>query len=111
MMSSYFKAVFEIMHFDSTDIDSDLVSMFEFTTTMHTVFITHVKLFMQEEFFKGTVMQTERVLINDRLCVSKVSRKFCILFIYNFSSNLPVKLAFFLKSSLLFNNFYCLFCL
>ena len=37
---------------------------------------------------------------------------FIILFIiiYNIS-NLPVKFAIFLKSSLLFNSFYCLFCL
>ena len=29
-------------------------------------------------------MQTEKSLINDLLCVSKTSRKFCILTIYNF---------------------------
>ena len=35
--------------------------------------------------FKGTVMQIEKTLINDRLHVSKVSRKFDIPTIYNFA--------------------------
>ena len=35
-------------------------------------------------FLKGTVMQIENALINDRLRVSKVSRKFRIPSIYNF---------------------------
>ena len=56
-------------------------------------------------YFKGTVMQIEKSLKNDRLRVSKVSWKFCILTIYNFCSNIPVKFAIFLKSSLLFNSF------
>ena len=34
---------------------------------------------------KGTVMQIEKELINDRLRVSKVSWKFCIPTIYNFA--------------------------
>ena len=34
--------------------------------------------------FKGKVMQIEKVLVNDRLRVSKASRKFSILIIYNF---------------------------
>ena len=33
---------------------------------------------------KGTIMQIEKALINDRLCVSKVSCKFCIPTICNF---------------------------
>ena len=35
--------------------------------------------------FKGTVMQTEKALINDRLRVSKVSLKFHIPIIHNFA--------------------------
>ena len=50
--------------------------MFEFTMTMYTVFITHVKLFVQEEFFKGTVIQIERVLINDRFVFQKYPENF-----------------------------------
>ena len=38
---------------------------------------------------KGTVMQTEEVLIHDRLRVSKVSRKFRIPIIYNFAVIYP----------------------
>ena len=34
---------------------------------------------------KGTVMQIEKALINDRLCVLKVSWKFCIPAIYDFA--------------------------
>ena len=56
-------------------------------------------------YFKGKVMQIEKSLKNDCLRVSKVSWKFCILTIYNFCSNIPVKFAIFLKSSLLFNSF------
>ena len=37
-----------------------------------------------EFLFKGTVMQIEKALINDRLRVSKAPRKFSILTIYNF---------------------------
>ena len=48
---------------------------------------------------KGTVMQIEKALIIDCLRVSKVCRNF------------PVKFSIFLKSSLLFNSFHCLFCL
>ena len=53
-------------------------------------------------------MQIEKALINNRLRVLKISRKFGISTIYIFCCNLPVK---FLKRSLLFNSFYCLFCL
>ena len=35
--------------------------------------------------------------------------KFCIPSTYYFFSNLPMKFAVFLKSSLVFNSFYCLF--
>ena len=59
---------------------------------------------------KGTVMQIEKALINDRLLFSKVYWNFYIPTIYNFGV-IPVKFAIFLKSSLLFNSFYCLFCL
>ena len=34
---------------------------------------------------KGTAMQIKKVLINDRLRASKVSRKFCIPIIHNFA--------------------------
>ena len=51
-------------------------------------------------------MQTEKALINNRLCISKVAWKFRIQTIYNFT----VIYTIFLKSSLLFNSFYCLFC-
>ena len=46
--------------------------------------------------------------MNDRLRFSKVSWKFRS--IYNFTVNYPWNLLFF-KSDLLFNSFYCLFCL
>ena len=39
---------------------------------------------------KGTVMQIKKVLINDCLRASKVSRKFCISIIHNFAVNLPL---------------------
>ena len=52
-------------------------------------------------------MQIEKALKNYRLRVSKVSCKFHILTIYNLAV-LPVEFAIFLKSSLFFNNFYCL---
>ena len=37
------------------------------------------------DYLEGTVMQIEKVLINDRLRVSKVSWKFRIPTIYNFA--------------------------
>ena len=43
------------------------------------------KLKPQVEILKGTVMQNEKALIKDRLRVSKVSLKFCISAIYNFT--------------------------
>ena len=57
-------------------------------------------------WFKGTFMQIEKALINDRLCVSKASWKFRILTIYNFAIIYPWNLLL-KKSSLLFNSFYC----
>ena len=57
----------------------------------------------------STVKQIEKSVIWNRLHVSKASWKFRIPTIYNFP--VPVKFAIFLKSSLLFNSFYCLFCL
>ena len=38
---------------------------------------------------KGTAMQTEKSLINDRLRVSKVCWNFCILTIYDFTVIYP----------------------
>ena len=43
---------------------------------------------------KGTIMQIEKELINDRLYVSKVSLKFCIPAIYNFTVIYPWNLLF-----------------
>ena len=58
--------------------------------------------------FIGTVMQIEKELMDDRLRVSKVFR---IPTIYNFGVIYWWNFAIFLKGSLLFNSFYCLFCL
>ena len=41
--------------------------------------------FVLNHRFKGAVMQIENALINDRLRVSKASRKFCIPTIYKFA--------------------------
>ena len=38
---------------------------------------------VSEKCFKGTVIQIEKGLITDCLCVSKVSLKFCIPVVYN----------------------------
>ena len=51
--------------------------------------------------FKGTVMEIKKVLINDRLGVSKVSWKLCI-------PTIPWDLIFSVKVAY---SFYCLFCL
>ena len=67
--------------------------------------------FIVKPRFKGIVIQTETALINNRLRVSKVSWKFRISNIYNFAVIYPWNLFFSFKSSLLFNSFYCLFCL
>ena len=49
-------------------------------------------------------MQTEKALINDRLHVLKVSRKFWIPTIYNLVSDLPVsKVGYFLTVSIVFS--------
>ena len=59
-------------------------------------------------FFKGTVMQIKKALINDHLCVSKVSWKFRIPTIYNFGVIYPWsllfswKVVFFLTVSIVF---------
>ena len=47
------------------------------------------------DIFKGTVMQIEKALINDRLCVSKVSWKFRVPNIYNFAVIYPWSLLFY----------------
>ena len=54
--------------------------------------------------FKGTVIQTEKALINDRLRVSKLSRKLCIPTTYIFARGI-----FYFPRKFL-NSFYCLFC-
>ena len=43
----------------------------------------------EHKILKGTVMQIEKALKNDGLCVSKVSSKFCIPNIYNFEVIYP----------------------
>ena len=48
---------------------------------------------------KGTVMQIEKALTNDRLHVSEVSWKFCIATIYNFVVIYPWNLLFFKKQT------------
>ena len=62
------------------------------------------------KMLKDTLMQIEKALINGRSRVLKVSRKFRIPAIYNCYLQ-PVKIAILIKSSLLFNSFYCLLCL
>ena len=54
-------------------------------------------------------MQVEKALINDRLPFFKSILKTLHYNYALFCSNLPVKFAIFLNSSLLFNSFYCLF--
>ena len=61
------------------------------------------------KIIKGTITQIEKALINDRLRVSRINQKFLIPTIYNFAVIYHVKFAIFLKISLLFNSFYCLF--
>ena len=56
---------------------------------------------------KGTVMQIEKALINDRLHVSKVFWKFCIPTISNFAVIYQWILLFSEKNSIPFNRFYC----
>ena len=51
-------------------------------------------------------MQIKKALINDRFRGSMVIQKCPENFAFQ-----PVKSAIFLKSSILFNSFYCLFCL
>ena len=64
------------------------------------------------KILKGTVMQIEKGLINHRLRVSKISSIFRIPTIHNFAVIYPMQfICNFLKSSLLFISFYCLFCL
>ena len=46
-------------------------------------------IFKFSSLFKGTAMQIEKLLINDRLRISKVSWKFHILSIYNFAVIYP----------------------
>ena len=49
----------------------------------------NVKIFKTLYNLKGTVMQIEKALINDRLCVSNVSWKFHIPTIYSFAVIYP----------------------
>ena len=50
---------------------------------------THNLLDLQKLCIKGTVMEIEKTLINDRLIVSKASQKFHISTIYNFAVSYP----------------------
>ena len=57
-------------------------------------------------------MQIENALISDRLGTRFKSILKILHFNYlSFWNNLTVKFAIFLKSSLIFNSLYCLFCL
>ena len=66
-----------------------------------------MKMFMA--IFKGTVMQTEKALIKNRLRVSKVSWKFHLSTIYSFAVIYPwnllfsEKVAYFLTISIVFS--------
>ena len=44
-------------------------------------------MILRKKDIKGTVMQIEKALINDRLRVLKISLKFCIPAIYDFAVN------------------------
>ena len=63
---------------------------------MQTEKVLHKGTVMQTEqvLHKGTVMQTEQVLINDPLCVPRVSWKFYIPTIYNIALLYPWNLLF-----------------
>ena len=69
----------------------------------YSIYLYQLNVYYMQLILKGTVVQIEKTLINDRLPVSKVSWKFRI--------PIPVKFAIFLKSNQLFKSFYCLFCL
>ena len=60
--------------------------------------------------FKGTVMQIEKTLINDRFTFFKSIQKIFYFNYLYFGIALPLEFAIFLESSQLFNSFYCLFC-
>ena len=55
---------------------------------------THLAVLNIVNLIKGTVIQIEKALINDRLRVSKVSWKFYIPTIYNFAVIYPWNLVF-----------------
>ena len=60
--------------------------------------------------FQSAVLQIEKALINERFTCFKIIHKLSHSNYLKFCSNLPVKFAIFLKNSLLFSSFYCLFC-
>ena len=51
---------------------------------MFTICTISMHVLIQSVIVKDTIMQIEKALMNDRLCVSKVSCKFCIPTICNF---------------------------
>ena len=53
--------------------------------SLEILFLDNVKECRSLMAVKGTVMQTEKVLVNDCLHVSKVSWKFCIPIFFNFA--------------------------
>ena len=92
--------------------DADCTQVLLTRALVFFLFIWHILLKTTAfQSIKGTVIQIKKSLINDCLCVSKVSWKFRILIFYSYRSNLPVKFAIFLKSRPLFNSFHCLFSL
>ena len=50
--------------------------------------VRNVNLYRAEKI-NGTVMQIEKAVVNDRLCVSKVFWKFCIPTTFNFAVIYP----------------------
>ena len=72
---------------------------------------THIQriFFKKKSTLKCTVMQAKKSLINGGLRVWSVSCEFRVPAIYNFISWTFMKFTFLVKSSLLFNTFYCLF--
>ena len=70
----------------SIQVDHTLVYFLKFTEKN----TNHVsQLFSENGSIKGTVMQIEKALINDRLCVSKASSKFRSPTFHNFAVIYP----------------------
>ena len=69
-------------------------------------------MLLKENRIKGTVMKIAKKKKNDKwspTCFKSILKISDSNYL-QFCSNLPVKIGIFLKSSLLFNSFYCIFC-